>query len=54
MLIAKQNRLPVVVFLNMNGLKCLELIEGQTIISSHRNGMYGYLLTDFVKWAVPP
>lgn len=53
MLIAKQNRLPTIVFLQTSGLRLLELIEAQTIILSHRNGMYGYLLSDFVKYAQP-
>lgn len=53
MLIAKQNRLQPIVFLQIAGLKLLKLNEAQSVISSHRHGMFGYLLEDFLKWAKP-
>jgi hypothetical protein len=53
MLITKQNRSPVVIYLQVMGLRRLRLHIEQAIISSPRLGMYGYLLDDFIKCAKP-
>ncbi len=53
MLIAKQNRKPTVVFLQIRGLRVLRLHLEQAILSAPRLGMHGFLLDDFVKWARP-
>ena len=52
-LIAKQNRLPVVVFLQVRGLRLLRLHIEQSILASCQRSMYGFLLEDFIKWAQP-
>lgn len=54
MLIAKQNRIPTVVFMQVRGLKSLKLRIGQAIIASPILGLYGVILSDFIKHAQPP
>jgi len=53
MLIAKQNRLPMVVFLQVRGLRLLRLHIEQSILASCQRGMYGFLFEDFIRWAQP-
>jgi len=53
MLIAKQNRLPVVVFLQIMGLRVLRLHLEQAILSAPRLGMHGFLFDDFIRLAQP-
>jgi len=53
MLIAKQNQKPIVIFLQVRGLRVLRLHIEQSILASCRLGMYGFLLEDFIKWAQP-
>lgn len=53
MLVTKQNRMPVVIYLQVMGLRRLKLHIEQAIISSPKLGMYGYVLDDFIKLARP-
>jgi len=53
MLIAKQNRMPVVVFLQVMGLRVLRLHIEQAIITAPHQGAYGFLFDDFIRWAQP-
>src|SRR5258706_11068144 len=53
MLIAKQNQKPTVIFLQVRGLRLLRLHIEQSILSSCRLGMYGFLFEDFIRWAQP-
>ncbi len=53
MLIAKQNRKPPVVFLQIRGLRVLRLHLEQSILAACQRGMYGFLLEDFLRLAQP-
>jgi hypothetical protein len=53
MLIARQNSYPVVVVLNRQGMIRLGLLDGNTILSSWRHGMFLVLLNEFTQWAKP-
>lgn len=53
MLITKENNRPVIIFMQVAGLRKFGLSTEQSIISSARLGMYGYVLAQFVKIAKP-
>jgi hypothetical protein len=53
MLIAKQNRKPVVVFIQGFGAKMLDISQTKCVLVCPRLGLYGFLLDDFVKYATP-
>jgi hypothetical protein len=53
MLITKQNRMPVVIFLEVMGLRRLKLHIEHAIIASPKLRMYGILLDTFTRYAKP-
>ena len=53
MLIAKQNRMPIVVFIQSKSLELLCLHAAQCAIAAPRHGLYGFLFDDFLKLAKP-
>ncbi len=53
MLIAKQNRMPTVVFLELAGMEALGLIESQCVLIAPQILMWGYLFDCFIAHAKP-
>lgn len=54
MLIAKQNHRPVIVFMQVQGLRSIKLHIQQAVIASPTLGLYGFILGDFINKAKPP
>lgn len=53
MLITKENNRPIIIFMQVRGLRRIGLSTEQSIISSPKLGFYGYLLADLIKLATP-
>ena len=53
MLITKENNRPIVIFMQVRGLRRLGLHIEQSVVSSARIGMYGFLISDFITLAKP-
>lgn len=51
MLIAKQNRMPTVIFMQFSGLKALSLSSYQAVLIAPKLSAYGFLFDDFIRLA---